>query len=312
MLIRGPLFTGRKENAKGHFNGTANPVPLRFSNSGRCKRHGTTISLASSSDLTKLAKIVPRKQTPDSPPTARANGIRTYNHKSTTAATRTPDQPLAEPDPVLRLLVGELNPNSEYLTQRLFLLRSSPLEDAELFSHFRSCNLGDAPPLIRLPSIDPHAFELYCEYLRFGEIGLTRHLDMKGGTTKAWSWAKWWPLLNAYVLSMALWDDKFGRQVMRLLEDMMGHGQPGDPEPIHHLFTTPGVSQEIKNVVVDILLGGTARSLSPKILALYPESFIYAASKRARFKLDLAIKKGHSEAPVTSGAYTQSSVDVAR
>jgi hypothetical protein len=237
----------------------------------------------------ELAKIAPWLAEPELGLVPNSQEFHKTEQSTALPPTKSKNKGTTEPDPVVKLLVGKQDPHSQYFTPRLFILRSSALKDTRILSEYHRHNPGDvtASSPIKLPDLDPNAFDLYCEYVRTGKIKLSKRFGMDTNTAKRWSWTSCWPLLNAHILSTAICDHKFGKYLLSLLNVMLAHNQAADLDTMRHLFTMPGVSQELKNFVIDAIISNSRDNFSPQQLSSYPDSFVYVALHRAARMLKL-------------------------
>jgi hypothetical protein len=245
----------------------------------------TTVSLMS--DTTKLTDVAPWLSETSTESHVEGGPLVKLNQQTPSL----PKGPTLKslPEPAVNLLVGKQITQSRYITPRLFQIPTATLKKSRLLSkYYRDAwRKSASSTIVRLPDLDPDAFEMYYEWATTGEIFFPRELSLDDPITGKLSWAGCWPLVNAFVVSTVLSDYEFRGKIMRLLREKVER-KTADAETIKHVFTTPDMDMEFKRFIIDEALAGGLANFRVPGLSLYSTEFIRSTLRRISQRVQLA------------------------
>ncbi|KAF2243493.1 hypothetical protein BU26DRAFT_570183 [Trematosphaeria pertusa] len=198
--------------------------------------------------------------------------------------------------PMLNLLVGKQDPDSRYLTPRFFRIPETDGSDSEPSSSDQGSSQSSQhelaaseavtaddsndSSLTRISVLDPHAFDLYRIYLRTGRIHYCISETSLDGDNK-YTWQHCWSLINAYILGTTMEDIEFADRVMDILGDKIAPGVCADHDTIHHIFTSEGMSNQLRQFVVDRCIDAGAKNFRKEDTGRLPEAYVHLALETA-------------------------------
>lgn len=208
--------------------------------------------------------------------------------------------------PYVTLLVGKQDLRSRYLTPQLFHVPASAIQHAVNLSKYyaESQAAVRSNNIIRLPDLDPNAFELYCEYISTRSIAFPRRIGLEDWGLKRRPWICCWPLINAHIFATTVGDPRFGRYVLGLLIDKLALREAPDPDTITHVFTARDAGKDLKAFVVRQTLADGLTCFGSEQISRYPATFLHDVlhkiSKLFRTRRREAKKANRMRASVSS------------